>query len=345
MEATKNKKISVALFIILGLVLLVVAVFIIGSKENLFTPTFKLQAAFEKVNGLKEGASVRFNGINVGTVNTIEIFNGKSVVVRMTIDKKVQAFIKKDSKASVSSEGLVGNKIIEITSGTNEFPSVEGNEVLQTIPAVETEDIMRGLKESSENAANMTKDLQSIVGKINGGEGTIGAFVNDKTIYTNVDLTTHNFADVSVQFKSVFAKVGNTVDNVSVDVKDLSRSLKKITDNLSSMSDKMNSGESVAGTFLTDTVAAQNLKELIRNANNTSKNLEDGSFSFSQNMEALKHNFLFKGYFEDIGYFDKTDWEKKTADREFKLKIREQEVIKKEQELKDLEQRLKQNSK
>ena len=275
MEATKNKKISVALFIILGLVLLVVAVFIIGSKENLFTPTFKLQAAFEKVNGLKEGASVRFNGINVGTVNTIEIFNGKSVVVRMTIDKKVQAFIKKDSKASVSSEGLVGNKIIEITSGTNEFPSVEGNEVLQTIPAVETEDIMRGLKESSENAANMTKDLQSIVGKINGGEGTIGAFVNDKSIYTNVDLTTHNFADVSVQFKSVFAKVGNTVDNVSVDVKDLSRSLKKITDNLSSMSDKMNSGESVAGTFLTDTVAAQNLKELIRNANNTSKNLED----------------------------------------------------------------------
>src|SRR5690349_14758338 len=138
MEPSKNRKIAVALFIASGLILFIVAIFIIGSKENLFTPTFKLQAAFEKVNGLKNGASVRFNGINVGTVDNIEIFNGKSVVVKMTIEKKVQDFIKKDSKASVSSEGLVGNKIIEITSGSNEAPSVQGSEVLETVPAVET---------------------------------------------------------------------------------------------------------------------------------------------------------------------------------------------------------------
>ena len=102
MEPNKNRKIGVALFIILGVVLFIVAIFIIGSKENLFTPTFKLQAAFEKVNGLKTGASVRFNGINVGTVDNIEIYNGKSVVVRMTIEKKVQDFIKKDSKFQVT---------------------------------------------------------------------------------------------------------------------------------------------------------------------------------------------------------------------------------------------------
>lgn len=345
MEATRNKKISVALFIISGVVLLIVAVFIIGSKENLFTPTFKLQAAFEKVNGLKEGASVRFNGINVGTVNTIEIYNGKSVVVRMTIEKKVQAFIKKDSKASVSSEGLVGNKIVEITSGTNEFPSVEGNEVLQTIPAVETEDIMRGLKESSQNASDMTRQLADVVSKVNNGEGTIGQLINDKSLYNNVDSTMHNFAGYSAQIRVVFNKVNATIDDVSGDIKNLTQTVRKITENLSDITEKMNSGESVAGTFFSDSVAAQNLKDMIRNANSTTKNLEDGSFSFSQNMEALKHNFLFKGYFEDIGYFDKTDWEKNVSDREFKLKIREQEVIKKEKELKDLENRLKQNSK
>ena len=83
MEATKNKKISVALFIASGLILFIVAIFIIGSKENLFTPTFKIQAAFEKVNGLKTGASVRFNGINVGTVDDIEIYNGNG---RMACD-------------------------------------------------------------------------------------------------------------------------------------------------------------------------------------------------------------------------------------------------------------------
>jgi phospholipid/cholesterol/gamma-HCH transport system substrate-binding protein len=341
MEPNKNKKLAVGLFIASGLVLFIVAIFIIGSKENLFTPTFKLQAAFEKVNGLKNGASVRFNGINVGIVDDIEIFNGKSVVIRMTIEKKVQDFIKKDSKASVTSEGLVGNKIVEITSGTTEFPSVRENEVLQTIPPVETEDIMRSLKETGSNASDITKDMAMIVQKVNNGEGTLGQLVNDKSLYNNVDSTMKGFAGYSGQVKQVFAKVSSTIDNVSGDISDLTVSVKKITSDMAEITRKMNSGESVAGTLLSDTVFANNLKDIMRNANSTTKNLEDGSFSFTQNMEALKHNFLFKGYFEDIGYWDKTDWEKNIDKREMQVRLREQELNKKAKDLRDLEEKLK----
>ncbi len=345
MEPSKNKKIAVALFIGSGLILFIVAIFIIGSKENLFTPTFSLQAAFEKVNGLKNGASVRFNGINVGTVDNIEIFNGKSVVVRMTIEKKVKDFIKKDSKATVVSEGLVGNKIVDISSGSNEAPSVQGNEVLETIPAVETEDILRSLKQTGDNAADMTKDLATVVSKVNNGEGTIGQLVNNKDLYNNVDSTMRGFAGYSGQVKLVFTKINGTVDNVSMDIKQLTETIRKITTDVSNITDRINSGESVAGTLLTDTVFANNLKAVMVNASSTTKNLEDGSFSFAQNMEALKHNFLFKGYFEDIGYWDKTDWEKNADAREMKLRIREQEIIKKEKELRDLESKLKQENK
>ncbi len=341
MEPSKNKKLAVGLFIGSGLILFIVAVFVIGNKENLFTPTFKLQAAFEKVNGLKEGASVRFNGINVGTVNDIKIFNGKSVVVTMTIEKNVQNFIKKDSKATVSSEGLVGNKIIEISPGSNDVASVQGNEVLETIPEVETEDIMRNLKQTTENASDMTKDLAVIVQKVNNGEGTIGQLVNNRDLYNNVDSTMRGFAGYSGQIKIVFQKITGTIDNVSGDISELSKQVKSVTSDIAEITRKMNSGESVAGTILSDTVFANNLKEVMRNANNTTKNLEDGSFSFTQNMEALKHNFLFKGYFEDIGYWDKADWEKNVDKKEMQLRLREQEVIKKEKELRDLEEKLK----
>lgn len=340
MEPTNKKKIAVGLFIVSGLMLFIVVIFIIGSKENLFTPTFKLQAAFEKVNGLKQGATVRFNGINVGTVDEIELMNGKSVVVRMTIERKVHDFIKKDSKASVSSEGLIGNKIIEITSGSNDIASVQDNEVLQTIPAVETEDIMRSLKQTSENASDMTKDLAVIVQKVNNGEGTIGQLVNNKDLYNNVDSTMRGFAGYSGQVKQVFQKIAGTIDNVSGDISILSKQVKNITSDISEITKKMNSSESIVGTLITDTVFANELKSLMRNANNTTRNLEDGSFSFSQNMEALKHNFLFKGYFEDIGYWDKTDWEKNYDKREMNLRIREQELLKKEKDLKNLENKL-----
>jgi phospholipid/cholesterol/gamma-HCH transport system substrate-binding protein len=340
MEPSKNRKLAVGLFIASGIILFIVAIFVIGSKENLFTPTFKLQAAFEKVNGLQTGASVRFNGINVGIVDNIEIFNGKSVVVKMTIEKKVQDFIKKDSKASVSSEGLVGNKIIEITSGSNEIPSVTENEVLQTIPPVETEDIMRSLKQTGDNAADMTKDLASVVAKVNNGEGTLGQLVNNKDLYNNVDSTMRGFAGYSGQVKQVFTKISGTIDNVSGDVSELSKQIRSIAGDIAEVTRKMNSSESIVGTLLTDTIFANNLKELMHNANMTTQNLEQGSFSFSQNMEALKHNFLFKGYFEDIGYWDKTDWEKNFDKKAMELRLKEQELNKREKELKEIQEKL-----
>ena len=290
---------------------------------------------------MKSGASVRFNGINVGTVDEIEIYNGKSVVVRMTIDKKVKDFIKKDSKATVSSEGLVGNKIVEITPGSNEVASVQGSEVLQTIPAVETEDIMRSLKQSSENAADLTKDLSVIVQKVNNGEGTIGQLVNNKDLYNNIDSTMRGFAGYSGQIKIVFQKITGTIDNVSGDIGDLSKQVKSVTTDIAEIMRKMNSSESIVGTLLTDTVFANHLKSLMQNADMTTQNLENGSFSFAQNMEALKHNFLFKGYFEDIGYWDKTDWEGIIDKKQMELRLKEQQLNKKERELKELEQKLK----
>ncbi|MGA2669306.1 MAG: MlaD family protein [Ignavibacteria bacterium] len=337
MEKNLNKRITLAVFIVLGLVLFVVAIFVIGSKQNLFTPTFDLKAVFETVSGLKEGSSVRFNGINVGSVNHIEIIGANKVAIIMTIDSKVKPFIKIDSKATVISEGLVGNKIVEITSGSNTQPGVKEGDFLETVRPIETEDILKSLKETGENASHMIKDLADIVSKVNQGKGTLGELVNDESLYRHIDSTMMTFMQSTGEVNRLLSTITNSVDVISGDIMGLTPKIKSITSDIAEISRKMNSSESLVGTLLTDTAFANNLKQTIANANRTTAELEKGSFSFAQNMEALKHNFLFKGYFEDIGYWDKTGWEKDIYNKGEQLRLKEQELNEREKKLNELE--------
>ncbi len=341
MEPGKSKKIIVGLFIVLGFILFTVAIFVIGSKENLFTPTFKLNSEFETISGLKPGASVRMNGINVGKVDNVEIKSKTTVLVEMTLEKGVQKFIKKDSKATINSEGLVGNKIVEIIPGSSEAPSIIDNEFIVSVKPIEVQDIISGLKETSDNATLITKDLSEITGRINNGEGTLGQLVNNDQLYKSIDSSMQSFVGISGNVNQILYKIAGAVDGMTGDVSQLTVTIRNITADISEITRKMNSSESIVGTLLTDTVFANNLKSLMQNANMTTKNLETGSFSFAQNMEALKHNFLFKGYFEDIGYWSQQDWEKNMDKKALELRIKEQELIKREKELKDLEEKLK----
>lgn len=341
MEKKKSTKLVLAIFIIAASALFLIAIFVIGSKQNLFTSTMKLQSVFETVSGLLEGSSVRFNGINVGTVNKIEIISGTKVRVEMTIVSSVRKFIKRDSKVKVISEGLIGNKIVEINPGSENAQSVNDGDLLESIKPIEAEDILRSLKETGENASVITKDVASIVSKVDQGEGTLGQLINNKTMYNDVDSTLHGFTTSAGLVNNVLGKVASSVDIITTEVIPMTQRIRDITQDIAEITQKMNSSESVVGTLLTDTNFANNLKSLIRNADQTTANLEQGSFSFSQNMEALKHNFLFKGYFEDIGYWDKTGYEKNVSDLNMKLKIKQQELDEREKKINELENMVK----
>lgn len=336
METNYYKKLAVGLFIVSGFALFTVAIFIIGSKENLFTPTFKLNSTFQTVIGLKNGSSVRFNGISVGKVDDVSIEGTDKVRVIMTLEKSVQKYIKTDSKVTVSSEGLVGNKVVEITPGSQDAPSVKDNEQIESIRPLEVQDILASLKLSSDNAVNFTKEIEEITMKVNHGQGTLGQLVNNDTLYRSVDTTFRSFATYSGQLNLVFSKINSTVDQITGDIKNLSGRMNEITSDIGNIVNKMNSSESVVGTILTDTAFANNIKGLIQNADMTTKNLEQGSFSFAQNMEALKHNFFFKGYFEDIGYWDKEKTEMVIEEQKRKLEDLDQQIRMKKRELEEL---------
>ena len=122
---TQKFKVRLGLFIIGGLVIFVIAIFIIGKQENLFDPVFKITTTFNNVSGLEAGSNIRFSGINVGTVDNIRIINDTTVRVDMLIKTSVQQFIKNDCEAGIGSAGIIGDRILIITQGSEGAPLVK----------------------------------------------------------------------------------------------------------------------------------------------------------------------------------------------------------------------------
>lgn len=180
------------LFIIIGIALFVLGIFIIGKQKNLFNPVFTLRANFHNVSGLQVGNTVRFSGINIGTVDNIAIVNDSTVKVDMLIKKEVQKFIKSDSRASIGSEGIIGDKVVVISQGNSANAIVKEGQRITSDEPIETDAIMRSLQITADNAALASNDIVGIVDKINNGEGTLGRLIKDETMANNIDQTVIN---------------------------------------------------------------------------------------------------------------------------------------------------------
>jgi len=193
MESHSQKyKVRLGLFVAGGLALFVLAIFIIGKQKNLFNPVFKLTTTFYNVSGLQVGNNIRFSGINVGTVDNIRIINDSTVRVDMLIRREVHQFIKTDCEVAIGSEGLIGDRLLIITQGSNDARlAKEGQELASTEP-VETDAIMASLEVSAANAEIITYELAEIMMKINGGNGTLGRLIQDSTIAENLNQTIEN---------------------------------------------------------------------------------------------------------------------------------------------------------
>jgi phospholipid/cholesterol/gamma-HCH transport system substrate-binding protein len=189
---TTKFKVRLGLFITGGLLIFVVAVFIIGKQKNLFTPIYKLTTTFYNVSGLQVGNSIRFSGINVGTVDNIKIINDTTVQVDMLIQKNVQKFIKSDCQAAIGSAGLIGDRILVITQGSSyAVPAKNGQQILSKEP-VEPDAIMASLQITADNAVVVSYQLAQIMTKVNSGSGTLGRFIQDSTIAENINQTIMN---------------------------------------------------------------------------------------------------------------------------------------------------------
>jgi phospholipid/cholesterol/gamma-HCH transport system substrate-binding protein len=313
MSQETSKNIRVGAFVLIGTVLLIFTLYLIGAKQNLFGSTFELKSQFKNVNGLMPGNNVRFTGIDVGTVKTVEIINDSTVDVTMVIEDKVQAFIKKNATAMVGTDGLMGNKLINISSSNEAAESVVDGDFLVSKSPLGTDDMIRTLNITNENVKDITIDLKNIVHRLNSpntlwsilmdtivADNVKQAIVNIKVTGERTAIITGDLSRIVKHIKDGKGTIGALIADTSfavklnqsiVNIKLITDSLALVTGDMHYITSKVKKGEGGIGTVLMDTTFVNNLNESM-------KNIKSGTKNFDEDMEALKHNILLRNYFK-----------------------------------------------
>jgi phospholipid/cholesterol/gamma-HCH transport system substrate-binding protein len=211
MKKEAGNKIRLGIFVSAGFALLIVGIYFIGAKQQLFNNTFHVSGVFKNISGLQIGNNVRFSGINVGIVDAIEQLTDTTVKVDMLIDEDTRKFIKKNAKAIIGSDGLMGNKIVSITPGTPGEKPLSDNDVIGTEAPVSMDDILIKLKVTGDNAATITSDLAVVMTNIREGKGTIGKLLMDTAMANEVDQAVVNIKQGAGGFKQNMNAASNTI--------------------------------------------------------------------------------------------------------------------------------------
>ena len=288
---TPAVKARLGMFIAVGLAIFVTAIFFIGKQQNLFNPVFKVTSNFNNISGLLVGNNFRYSCINVGVVDNIIIINDSTVQVDMLIRRNVQQFIKADSRTRIGSDGIIGDRVIKITQGSDNAKTVKDGQLILSEEPIETDQVLVSLQTSAANVEIITNQLAQIMINANSGEGAIGRLIHDTTIAENITQTIENFKKSSEGFDET---IEVTKENVFEFMEKLQLTVAKTeiaSIQIGEIMTKINNGEGSLGALIHDTTMAGNFRQTLINLEQSSKGLDE-------NMQALKHNFFFRGYFK-----------------------------------------------
>lgn len=302
-KPTNKRAIIVGIFIMIGIVFLIGGILIIGNLHSTFQKKMTISTVFGNVSGLQSGNNIWFSGVKIGIVKKIEFYGESQVKVSMNINSESQQYIRKDAKVKISTDGLIGNKILVIYGGTAGAPPIEEGDTLANETMLSTEDILNTLQENNLNILVLTNKLAR-------GEGTIGKLLNSDSIYDNIAATTHSLQFASenaralmVSLASFGAKLntdGSLANDLVTDtvvfnsIKTTVAGLQRIADTASLFVNHLKTAgsnpDSPMGVLLNDEQSGASLKMTITN-------LETSTGKLDKVLDALQQSFLFKKYF------------------------------------------------
>lgn len=292
-----KRNIKLGAFILMGLVIFITVIYYLGSKQNLFGSSMRITAIFGNVSGLQEGNNVRYAGINVGTVEDIEIVSDSTVQVSMLIQKNAGKYIKDDAKITIESAGLMGNKIVTISSGSPGAKFIQDDDQLATEEPINIDEVLKTVQTTSQYARKFTNNLVQISELIKDGDGLAGSLISDSSMENRVENIVARFESTSrqtqeisreinqvtsqlaqgkgtlgslIQNDSIITYMRHTLDSLSM----ASANTVEITRKLSEFTSKLNNNEGAIGRILTDTAMAQELEKTISNVNEAAQEID-----------------------------------------------------------------------
>ena len=306
-----SRQARLGLVVLAGVVLFVATLFILANRTFLLSDTYSIRAEFNRVSGLQTGARVLYNGISVGRVEAVQLptLVGMPISVAMQIRDDAKHLIREDSRAVIQTDGLVGNVIVALTDGSPSQPVVAENGRISGVDPFEFSAITDRLFDSVSRFDSVTVTLTQLMQDVRTGEGSLGRFLYDDRLYDETVLTAQ-------ELRGALGSLGARADALVAIAADGSLAIESILQ-------KVNSGDGTLARILNEDsmyVAllqsadqfqsiSSDLGAITERFETAAGHMAVGAFRFSENMEALKHNFLFKGYFEDRGYLEMAPFE------------------------------------
>jgi len=311
MQFDRGRKIRLGLFILVGTFLFIAIFYIIGSSSKMFSKVVTVHTSFNAVSGLRSGDHVRFSGIIIGTVSDLRIVTDTSVLVDMAIDRKMVKFVRKDSKAEIKAEALIGAKMLVIHSGTAEYEHISEGDHLESVESLHFEAIFHEVTQDLKKTMVIISNLVDITEKINEGDGNMGRFLNDSSIAIKMNQSANNFVDVTNNLKILSAQLNNpdsdigkliyrndlttamdsilaTVNIIMANTEVATQDLAKTTAELSITAEAINNGNGAIQKLLYDSAFADTIGYTMDNLNQT-------LIEFDKVAKNLQHKKLFGG--------------------------------------------------
>lgn len=315
MNKSTSRTVRLGIFVLVGSILFTVTAYLIGQKQDLFRETFTIHVMFNNVNGLQAGNNVRFSGINIGSVTAVSITSDSAVQVSMRIRESVRMFIKQDAMASIGSDGLMGNMLVNISSGNPNSPPANHGDFLSSYSRIKTDDILKTLNLTNENAAMLTSNLLEVTQQIKHGKGTLTYLLYDSSLRKDLSQSILNLRNASQQTNALLLQTQTVMEEIArgkgtlgwllndttlapqvtqtfSDLRKTSAKINRAADSLQLFIYQLNHESGLVNTLISDTLSAQDFKQTLQNLNQSSSKL-------NENMEAMRHNVLFRGYFKD----------------------------------------------
>jgi len=338
-----NRSARLGIIITSAAILFLVALFTIGQRTFLFSSTIEVKTQFNHVAGLQEGAPVQFQGINVGRVKDVMLPSrpGETIRVAMSITTKAQHLIRQNTQAQIKSDGLVGEQIIVLVNPPEIADPLGENEVLKGVDPFDLYEITDRAMTSVRTFENAAIAFEDIMRDVQRGEGTLGKVIYDSTLYVELVKTTN-------ESRRVLTGLANSAEASAQILVDLAT---EATEGIESILAKADSGNGTLAKFLNDPelydaflattdslkIIAGDMRQVSQSAGNAAFWGEIGAFRMAELMEAAKHNWLFKRYFEERGSIEAAPFEV----REAALSETFQQITQRERDLLLWEERLK----
>jgi phospholipid/cholesterol/gamma-HCH transport system substrate-binding protein len=312
-----NRAVVVGIFIFIGTAIFIIAILTLGGQQKTFKNSITVRAVFDDVQGLQKGNNVWFSGVKIGIVKKVSFVGNSKVEVDINIEEKSREYIRKNAKARISSEGFIGNKLVEVFGGTPQAAPIEEGDLIAVEKTLSTEEMMGTFQANNRNLLDITSDFKVVSKRLTNGEGTVGKLLTDErlvnqlsSVMTSLQRTSANAERLTLAVAAYTAQLNNKgslanelvtdtalfarLRATSRQLDEVSKTATEVIGGLNNATLQINSGlnneKAPLGMLLRNEEAGANISAILTNLNTGTKKLDE-------NMEALQHNFLLKGFF------------------------------------------------